>query len=257
MIRNGVALILILILTNVFLGTGSTVTIAQEEEMSRSLPLFLLTVRGTLAASTRADAATIHNETAGSEEAIAGARALGDISHMVYLPLETPSEGAGEVLFMDLWTNPEGINQFFSNPDVQASADRIFSNRDATVWVPAEGFYTYHFQPRFGENDRYVVMVRGMVNSREEAMTLHNAIVGGALAGARQAGDLSHEVYFRLTPPGEPESLEFLAIDVWVNLEGMTTYYQNPQLQEGFSQLFSAPPEVSMWVQSTGDWREW
>jgi quinol monooxygenase YgiN len=256
MIRYGVALTLILILTHVFVGAGSAVMTAQEEEMPQS-PLFLLTVRGTLAASTRVDAAAIHNETAGSEEAIASARALGDVSHMVYLPLETPTEGAGEVLFMDLWTNPEGINQFFSNPDVQASADRIFSNRDATVWVPAEGFYAYHFQPRFGESDRYVVMVRATVNSREEAMSLHNEIVAGALAGARQAGDLSHEVYFRLTSPGEPESLEFLAIDVWVNLEGMTTYYQIPQLQEGFSQLFSAPPEVSMWAQSTGDWQEW
>jgi len=119
-----------------------------------------------------------------------------------------------------------------------------------------ERFYSYHFQPPFGANNRYIVMVRGTVASREAAMALHNPIIAGALVGTRQAGNLSHEVYFRYTPPGEPESLEFLAIDVWIDPVGMASYYQNPDLQAAFGQLFTAPPTVTTWMQSMGTWTE-
>lgn len=151
----------------------------------------------------------------------------------------------------------EGLNNFFANPTVQEQAGEIFSQKDATVWAPAEGFYSYHLAAPYGKNDRIVAMVRGTVASRADAMALHNLIVASQMSVAHAAGDISHDVYFMVTPPGEPESLEFLAVDVWVNAEGMGKYYSNPDFQAGVLKLFTAAPTVSTWNQTMGEWVEW
>jgi hypothetical protein len=136
-------------------------------------------------------------------------------------------------------------------------AGLIFSKRDPVVWTPAEGFYTYHFPAPFGKNDRFVVTVRGTVNSRADAMALNNTLVGSGINGACAAGDLSHDVYFALSAPGTADSLDFLAVDVWMSSDGMAKYYANPDFQAGFKKLFTAPPTFSTWVQTSGDWMEW
>lgn len=256
MFRKSVSLLSTLLLMVAIIGVVPTI-FAQDDAMTKPLPMFLLTIQGTLSPKTLAEASAIHNQTAGNPDGVAAARSLGDLSHMVYLPIEQSTTAAGDVLFMDLWNNIEGLNTFFANPDVQKGGDLIFSKRDPVVWVPAEGFYTYHLPAPYGKNDRYVAMVRGIVNSREEAMAINNQIVAGGINSARMAGDLTHDAYFRLVAPGEPESLEFLAIDVWMDGAGMATFYQNPDFQNGVMKLFSAPPTISTWVQTTGDWFEW
>src|SRR6185295_16682634 len=105
-------------------------------------------------------------KTAGDPNNVAAARSLGDLSHMVYLPIEQSGDASGEVLFIDQWNCIEGLNQFFANEDVQKGADLIFTKREPIVWTPAEGFYTYHLPAPYGKNDRFVVMVRGTVSSR-------------------------------------------------------------------------------------------
>ena len=152
---------------------------AQDDANSKPLPMFLLTIQGTLLPKTLTDASAIHNKSAGDPNSVAAARSLGDLSHMVYLPTDKPSSGAGDVLFIDQWTSIDGLNTFFANPDVQKGADLIFSKRDPVVWVPAEGFYTYHLPAPYGKNDRFVVMVSGTVHSRAEAMALNNQLVAG------------------------------------------------------------------------------
>jgi quinol monooxygenase YgiN len=234
-----------------------SVTVLAQDTAPKPLPMFLLTIQGTLSADTLADASATHNKTAGDANNIAAARSLGDLSHMVYLPTEKPTSGAGDVLFIDQWNSIDGLNKFFANEDVQKGAGLIFSKRDPVVWTPAEGFYTYHLPAPYGKNDRFVVMVRGTVASREAAMELNNQLGGGGINGARMAGDLTHDVYFRLTAPGEAGSLEFLAIDVWMDSTGMSAYYQNPDFQAGISKLFTAPPTVSIWTQTAGEWVEW
>jgi quinol monooxygenase YgiN len=231
---------------------------AQEEfDPNQPLPLYLLTIRGTLAPETLADAQTLHNATAGAPESVTAAQSLGDLSHMVYHPMQPAESGAGEILFIDQWNSIEGLNSFFANPAVQEQAGQLFTERAADVWVPAEGFYTYHLPAPYADSDRIIVMVRGTVASREAAMTVHNQIVASQINIARQAGDISHEVYFMMTPPDQPESLEFLAIDVWTNAEGMQAYYGDPGFQAGVMQLFTAAPTISIWNQTTGQWVEW
>lgn len=224
---------------------------------AQPLPMYLLTIRGTLASKTLEEAQNLHNTTAGDPNNMAGAQSLGDLTHMVYLPITQNGNTPGEVLFMDQWNSIEGLNQFFANPQVQEQAGQIFSERDPLVWVPAEGFYSYHLAVPYGKNDRIIAMVRGTVSSREAAMALHNQIVGSQINAAHAAGDISHEAYFMFTPPDAPESMDFLAVDVWTDAAGMNAYYSNPDFQSGVMQLFTAAPDISLWNQTTGEWVEW
>jgi len=109
-------------------------TASQGSEHPQSLALFLLSIRGTLSSATLEAARGIHNSTAGAPPNIAAAQSLGDLSHMVYVPLEPPKQGAGEFLIMDIWNSMDGLNQFFANPQVQAQAGQIFTTRDPVVW---------------------------------------------------------------------------------------------------------------------------
>lgn len=223
----------------------------------QAMETYLLAIRGTLSPATLEAARAIHNDTAGAPPNIAAAQALGDLSHMVYVPTERPTAGAGEFLIMDIWNSLEGLNQFFANPHVQEQGGRIFSSRDPVVWAPASGFSSYHIPPPYGKNERIVSVVRGMVRSRSEAQMVHNAIIAKEINKARKAGSLSHEAYFRLAPPDAPEALEFFAVDVWMSASGMGQYYGDPEFARGIKELFAAPPVTSTWTHPEGDWVEW
>jgi hypothetical protein len=96
-----------------------------------------------------------------------------------------------------------------------------------------------------------------MVSSRAEARKRHNAIMAKQVNKSRMAGNMSHEAYFKLAPPGTPETLEFFAVDVWMSASGMTSYYKDPEFQRSFHELFTAPPTTSTWSHPTGEWVEW
>lgn len=221
------------------------------------MSIYLLAIRGTLKPESLEAARKVHNETAGAPENVAAARGLGDLSHMVYTPASQSSLGADEFLILDLWNKPEGLNQFFSNPQVQEQAGLIFTDRDPVVWAPADDFAGYHLPAPHAKNDRIVALVRGTVKSREAARSAHNALVSGLENKARLAGVLSHDAYFRMSPPGEPESLEFFSVDVWMDGEGMGGFYQDPEFGAGFQELFTGEPTTSVWTHPAGDWVEW
>jgi quinol monooxygenase YgiN len=225
--------------------------------MDETNDIYLLSIFGRMAPKTKEAARAIHNQTAGAPANIAAARSLSDLSHMVYVPVDDPGPQAGELLFLDQWNNLDGLNQFFSNHHVQEQGALIFSERDPVVWKPAEGFTSYHFPAPYGKNERFIGVVRGMVRSRDDARASHNTLVGMSVNKARAAGNLSHEAYFRLTPPGTPESLEFFAVDVWMDGPGMEKQYDDPEFMSGFQQMFAAPPMTSVWVRPSGDWVEW
>lgn len=219
--------------------------------------VYLLTIRGVLASATLEDARLLHNRTGGDPNNIAAARSLGDISHMAYVPAAPPTTAAGGMLFMDLWTSAEGLGQFFANPQVQSQAGQILTERDPVVWEAAAGFFGYHLPAPHGRNDRFIVLVRGTVNSRQAAMAGHNAIVAGRIGAARLAGIVSHDAYFRLGAPGEPETLEFLAVDVWTDAAKMQQHYAAPELRQAMGTLFAKAPDTSIWTAPTGEWAEW
>lgn len=225
------------------------------------LTMFLLTIRGTLAPKTLEEARKVHNMTAGNPEGIAAAKSLGDVSHMVYVPVphdgHVKKDGAGEFLIMDLWTSIEGLNTFFADPHVQEGGGMIFTERDPVVWASAPGFTSYQIPAPFGMNDRFITTARATVNSVDEARTLHNAAVAKTIRKARQAGNVSHESYFRLAAPGSPEALEWLGVDVWMRPDEMMSLYEDPEFLEGFNHMFTGEADTAVWVHPKGDWTEW
>src|SRR6267143_2407185 len=230
----------------------------RSSEKATTLPdVYLLSIKGTLAPSSLDAARAIHNQTAGAPASVAAARSLGDLSHMVYIPFDRPKSGSGEFLILDLWNSMDGLNQFFANPHVQEQAGQIFRSRDPVVWAPSEGLANYHYPAPSGMNDRVVAIVRGSVKSREEAQAHHNAIVAENVNKARMAGNMSHEAYFKLVPPGNKEAVELIAIDVWMNTSGMSRFYRDPESQRNLQELFNGTPSTSIWIHPPGDWVEW
>ena len=229
--------------------------------MNDPLTLFLLTIRGTLAPATLDAARKVHILPAGVPAGVAAAQSLGDVSHMVYIPMQhdghTKTKGAGEFLIMDLWSSMEGLNTFFSDKQVQEGGAMIFSDRDPVVWAPAEGFTGFHIPAPFGKNERIIAVVRGTVKSKDEAKKLHNTAMTRIIGKARKLGMLSHEAYFRMAAPNSPEAFEFFAVDVWMSGEGMGNFYGDEDFMAGFNHLFTAEASDSVWVHPKGDWIEW
>jgi hypothetical protein len=218
--------------------------------------IYLLTIPGRLAPASLDAARQIHNDTAGAQANVAAARSLGDLSHMVFVPVEADDHHAN-FLIMDLWNRLEGLNTFFADPHVQEGGGMIFSQREPVVWLPAPGFVSYHIPAPSGKNERFVGVVRGMLRSVEEACEVHNRLVGGGVNQARAAGNLTHEAYLRLAPPGAPEGLEFCAVDTWFDLASMGQYYNQPGFMENLVQMFAGEPSATIWTHPAGQWVEW
>jgi quinol monooxygenase YgiN len=220
--------------------------------MSIELPV-TLTVRGKTIH--QGDAMRrLHNETAGSPQGIAAARALGDLSHKVFTPRGGDAK-SDELLFLDVWVDPAGIGKFFAHPDVAAQGAQLFAHKDATVWMPARGSYSYSLPAHRDKPERYVGIVRGPIASPEAAIEIFKSVDAKAVADARKAGILSHELFIKLGAPNEP--VELLGIDVWCDHAGMTAHYANPAHMKALSSAFTAAPSASIWEQAAGAWSEW
>jgi hypothetical protein len=228
--------------------------------MSKSMDsAVVLTVRGTLVPTSLEAARQIHNESAGSQPGIAAARALGDLSHSVYAPWARTGQSStptGELLFVDRWDNPKGILEFFSNPHVQGQAGQLFSARDATVWMAAQGAFSYHLPAPASKPERYVGVIRANIQSAEQAIEIFAAVDRKAQRDARRRGMLSHELFIKLAAPGETAPLELLGLDLWCDAAGMNEHYSDPHMS-GLRGAFAGPPQASTWEQASGIWSEW
>ena len=184
--------------------------------------IYLFTMFGTRAHALEA-MRPLHNRVAGAPEDVAAAKALSDLSHMVYT---TVDEQSPAFVIMDLWTDPSGFTQFFTEPERQKRQT-------------AGGLF------------------RGSATSREQARLLVDQVRRADLHKARAAGHLSHEMYFRLAEPGAPESLELLAVDGWFDREGMLRYYAELDASPALDGLFTAPPSTWLLQHPAGEWIEW
>lgn len=227
--------------------------------MSTENPGIFLTVRGKYLAPTLESCRVIHNDTAGSQAGIAAARSLGDLSHKVYAPLPSPQSSAktGEVLFIDWWQDPKGLMDFFANEEVQMQGTKLFTSRDATVWMPAKGAFSYNLPAAAGKTERFVGMVRGPIKSPEAAIAIFRNADLKAQRTARARGLLSHELFIKLNPPGDSSPLELLGVDVWCDAKGMGEHYGDPNEMKALEGAFSGKPDATVWQQAPGQWSEW
>lgn len=226
--------------------------------MAQKMTFNLLTVMGKTTAGSIEDTCKLHNQTAGNPDGVAAAKALGDMSHMTFMSTGAAVSFTPDLLFMDIWNSLDGMNKFFSDPQVQAGASMMFASREAIVWNKLDGFLNFQFPAPTGQNGRIVGIVRGPVRSIEEAEAIHNDAIATQVSRSRAAGILSHEFYVRLAAPGSPEALEVLGLDIWTNAEGMMKHYTSPEFQScGLYKMFAAKPSSSTWVHPKGEWVEW
>ncbi|MFN0064568.1 MAG: hypothetical protein ACKVPX_18860 [Myxococcaceae bacterium] len=218
-----------------------------------------LTVRGKYLPPSLEALRVVHNETAGSAQGIAAARALGDLSHKVFAPItdDTSAGTSKEVLFVDWWQDAKGLMEFFKNENVQMQGTKLFTSRDASVWMPAEGSFSYSIAAPAGKNDRFLGMIRGPIRSPGHAIDIFRGADMKAQRTARARGLMSHELFIKLNPPGDNSPPELLGVDVWFDAEGMAAHYNDPKEMKALEGAFTGPPAPSTWIQAPGHWSEW
>jgi len=221
-----------------------------------SQPSVLLSVRGKTIPTDRDAARNLHNQTAGSPEGIAGARALGDLSHSVFTPLPgTPGTEENELLFLDVWKDASGIGTFFSNEQVQQGAAMLFSEREAVIWMPAEGAFGFELTAPMSLKGRYLGIARGAIDDPQQTIDVLRKVHEPGLSDVRRLGQLSHQLYIRVPMPGESAQLEAIGVDMWADAAGMGEHYA---ALTGFEAAFSGDVHTSVWEQGPGGtWTEW
>lgn len=226
--------------------------------MEQNMTFNLLTVMGKVKTDSVEATRQLHNQTAGNPEGVTAAKSLGDMSHMTYMSLDADKSFKGDLLFLDIWNNLEGMNAFFSDKQVQTGGEMLFSSRDAIVWSKLDGFLNFRFPSPFGKNERIVGLVQGKVNSIEEAQAIHNKSMATQIKSARANGLVSHEFYVRMAAPGSSEALETLGVDMWMDPEGMMEHYSSPEFRKsGLYTMFSEKAATSIWIHPKGEWVEW
>jgi hypothetical protein len=243
-------------------------------------PPVLHLTRGTRNPKTLDQARAMHNSfvTEGPQPGIEVARSLGDLSHTLY----TPAENTGglsdakpdELLFIDYWAEPNGMETFFSNPFAEQAGDRLFSSREESEWTPAPAAFTFQVPAPAGTPARFLRMLRAPVRSAEEATTVPGKLVSANLGAARRRGQLSHSLFVRpagviaarpasnarrsagenLPAPTEP--VEILTIEFWATLEGLNEHHGDATATSGLDDALAGPPAASVWEQVSG-FAEW
>ena len=226
--------------------------------MAMNDDMFLLAIRGVLKPKTLEDARTTHNMTAGNPAGVSAARALGDLSHNVFVMTGDTKGGAGELLILDLWNNLEGFNNFFADKQVQEGGAMIFSSVESRgLWAPAQDFRSFILPRPTHKNELCVGLLRGTVRSQNEARVALDKMAKDTLNAARMEGQVSHEIFFRMTTSREAASLDLLGVDVWMDAGGMSRFYSNTEHFAPFREIFDGAPSTSTWKQPAGEWIEW
>lgn len=212
--------------------------------------IILLCIRGRIKAPNLAAACALHNGTAGHPDGVRAARALGDLSHNVFVPLADAADAASELLFLDLWNSQDGLGKFFSDPQVQAGAGAMFETRDPVIGA-ASGARGFALPTPAGKAARFVGLLRAPVKSREAAVAAFDALEKASINAGRLLGQVSHQVYVRV------DALEVIAVDTWMDAEGMEAHYTAGSSERHLAPAFAAAPTTSLWKQPAGAWVEW
>jgi hypothetical protein len=214
--------------------------------------LFLLTVLGTTNTTTVPATRDLHNATAGNPGGVAGAKALGDLSHNVFLP--TTDEH--HLLFIDNWNSPTGLGQFFSDPQVLEGASALFADREAVLWMPAAGFGGYRLPVPSGRSVGAIGLMRASVSGVDAAQKAFYADSAAKVNASRQFGLVAHELWVPAPMPGATPAMEVLGVDYWLDRDQMDEWYASASYDE-LGVAFTGAPVTSTWTTAGSDWVEW
>jgi len=240
--------------------------------------LVLHTTRGILNPRTLDGARQLHNAfvTQGPQPGIEIARSLGDLSHNLY----SPADGAGdlsdakpgELLFVDFWAEPDGMETFFSHPSAQKAADQLYASREESEWktTPAAAF---QFPARADAPARFIAIMQATIRSPDDTIAGLQRLAN--LGAARRRGQLAHHLFVRHTTQvtARPASntrrsngeniaavptapAEILVVDVWPTLTGLNEHYNDTTVMNGLRDAVAGPLAMSVWEQASG-FAEW
>jgi hypothetical protein len=134
-------------------------------------------------------------------------------------------------------------------------ASKLFSEREGVVWTAARAAFGFHLPPPAAKPDRYLGVIRGVVQSADNAVEAFRAALEAKLPDARRRGQISHELFVRIPRPDAPNEAEILGIDLWCDAAGMAEHYAGPQ---PVYKVFVGKPHTSVWQQAHGGlWSEW
>jgi hypothetical protein len=214
--------------------------------------VYLLTVLGTPKGGAPEKAFELHNATAGSPGGVAAAKSLGDLSHNVFVPAAAETR----LLFLDSWNSPAGLGQFFADKGTQEGAGMLWDDYQATLWMPAEGFGNYVLPAPSGKGLGAVGLLRVGVSSFDAAKAAFHADAAAKINAARLHGQIGHTMWVPVPMPGTTPAVEVLAVDQWIDVDGMNAWYEQATY-ELVSPAFTGAPETSAWKPGGTDWVEW
>jgi hypothetical protein len=218
--------------------------------------IYLLTVQGTPTSGSGANARDLHNATAGNPAGVAGAKALGDLSHNVFLPEDAGGSADNRLLFLDTWNSPNGVGIFFSDPRVIEGGAALFAEREAVLWMPAAGFGGYTLPVPSGRSVASIGLLRAPVSSPGAAQAAFHADSASKINAARQAGQVAHTLWVPAPVPGATPALEVLGLDCWLDAIRMNDWYANADYA-ALAPAFAGAPVTSTWMSAGSDWVEW
>lgn len=99
---------------------------------------------------------------------------------------------------------------------------------------------------------KIIVSVRGMLKAADEkqSQATHDATIQKIGPMGKSMGNVGHRAY--LNPQNRKE---FMAIDVWDNMEGPQKLLGDPALGAEFAKLFEGQPQVTVWEDA--GWEAW
>ncbi|CAN5443932.1 hypothetical protein BH09ACT4_BH09ACT4_25730 [soil metagenome] len=215
--------------------------------------LFLLTVLGTPTTGSGANARELHNQTAGNPGGVAGAKALGDLSHNVFLPAVADD---ARLLFVDNWNSPTGLGQFFTDEQVLQGAAALWTDREAVLWAPAADFGSYHLPVPSGSTVAAIGLMRAPLSSVDAARPAFHADSMAKINASRQFGMIAHELWLPAPMPGSTPTTEVLGVDYWLDVDQMNAWYAAATYDE-IGATFTGAPATSTWVSAGPKWIEW
>jgi hypothetical protein len=210
--------------------------------------LYLLTVMGVPKTTTAAEAREVHNATAGNPEGVEGAKSLGDLSHNVYLP----ADGSNRLMFLDNWNTPTGVGTFFANEQVQQGADVLWAEREAVLWMRADGFGSYHLPASTGGSVGAIGIMRAPVSSYDAARDAFHADSVAKINASRRFGLLAHTLWV----PLQGDTQEVFGVDYWMDADAMNEWYAQAEY-DSLGVAFTGAPESSTLLPAGKDWIEW
>ena len=214
---------------------------------------YLLTVLGTPTTASPASARDLHNQTAGDAGGVAGAKALGDLSHNVFLPAGADDK---RLLFVDTWNSPTGLGQFFSDEQVIQGGAALFAEREAVLWMPAAGFGSYSLPVPSGRSVGAIGLMRAPVTSFEAAEAAFHADSSEKANASRQLGLIAHQLWVPVPMGGPAPATEVLGVDYWLDESQMNEWYAGASYDH-LGPVFTGAPVTSTWTPAGSDWVEW